>query len=142
MTRTYLNNAGESRRSADTRIETPPAIPIRHLTNRIIVDPLIYFFYYLSLRVSAVLILLVILFGIIIPPTFPGAYDQARPPEIGTLDVCRSAMPALSLLGHIPCIHERPNRDLPLSPIATISPDSRPFTPTLLASQPEHPPQA
>jgi hypothetical protein len=90
---------------------------------------------------KAVLILLSITLGIIAPPSLPLMIDHGVKAEIGTLDVCRSATPALSSNGDMPCMNECPCRHLPLAESKNAGIITPPFKPLLIAFQDERPPK-
>jgi hypothetical protein len=92
------------------------------------------------MRWQAVIVLLAIVAGAIVPPSFSltvGHGDQA----IGTLDLCHSGTPAISSNGDMPCVNECECRPLPLSQYRTFiipTPRCKPF---LIAYQDERPPK-
>ncbi|HUK99952.1 MAG TPA: hypothetical protein VLX29_03775 [Nitrospirota bacterium] len=94
------------------------------------------------MRILAVLILLAIALSIIIPPTFPFMNADRWRAEIGTLDVCHSAQPALSGNGDMPCKNEYACALLPLEQSAIGEIFNTPFKLTLFVFQEEHPPKA
>lgn len=59
-----------------------------------------------AMKWKSVLILLSIALSIVLPPSFPLLSDHGATAAIGTLDVCHSAMPALSSNGDMPCVNE------------------------------------
>ncbi len=54
------------------------------------------------MRWQAIIVLAVIAFSIVIPPSLPLMSHQDAQASIGTLDVCHSAVPALSSGGEMP----------------------------------------
>jgi len=94
------------------------------------------------MRLQAIIVLLAITLSIIVPPVLPGMVAPGGPAEIGTLDVCHSATPALSSNGDMPCINECMNQPLPPGhskvPAVTIPR----FTPLCIAFQDERPPKS
>jgi hypothetical protein len=66
------------------------------------------------MRWESVIVLAAITLSIIVPPSLPLAYRGGQA-EIGTLDVCHSATPALSSNGDMPCAIECPCLPLPLA---------------------------
>jgi hypothetical protein len=92
------------------------------------------------MRWRAVIVLLAITFSIIVPPslTLAGHGGQAA---IGTLDVCHSAIPALSSNGEMPCLNECSNSLLPLALQEVIHIVSLPDKPVFIAFQDERPPK-
>lgn len=92
------------------------------------------------MRWRAVIVLLAITFSIIVPPslTLAGHGGQAA---IGTLDVCHSAISALSSNGEMPCLNECSNSLLPLALQEVIHIVSLPDKPVFIAFQDERPPK-
>ena len=91
---------------------------------------------------QVVLILLSIALSIIVPPGMPLITDHVRSSVIGTLDVCHSAMPALSSNGDMPCVNEYQCRLMPLQ-LCKLSVITAPFfKPLIVSFQDERPPKA
>ncbi len=94
------------------------------------------------MRWQAIIVLLAIALSIVAPPVLPNRAAQGRQAEIGTLDVCHSAIPALSSNGDMPCINECMNQPLPLG-LNLIFADTTPrFKPFCIAFQDERPPKS
>jgi hypothetical protein len=94
------------------------------------------------MRMKAVIVLLAIAVSIIVPPSLPFTSSHSGHASIGILDVCHSAMPALSSNGDMPCITGCPCDPLPLvlEDIASLTlPLSKPF---LISYQDERPPKS
>jgi hypothetical protein len=94
------------------------------------------------MRWKSIILLLAIALSIVVPPALPIMIAQGGQTEIGTLDVCHSATPALSSNGDMPCINSAIDQPLPpgLSNIsAVIAPRSKPFC---IAFQDERPPKS
>jgi hypothetical protein len=91
------------------------------------------------MRWRAVIVLLAITLSIIVPPslTLAGHGGQAA---IGTLDVCHSAVPALSSNGEMPCLNTCSNSLLPLASQEVIHMVTLPEKPYFIAFQDERPP--
>lgn len=94
-----------------------------------------------NMRSVSLIVLLAVAFGVIVPPLIPmAAHDEF--PMIGTLDVCNSAVPALSSNGEMPCMNECPCKQGPAPVIVYAEKIDLLFTHFLLASQNELPPKA
>lgn len=91
---------------------------------------------------QALIVLLAIALGVVMPPSLPYLSDHGATASIGTLDVCHAAIPALSSSGHMPCMSECPCRILPLVQSAAVEILIPPFKPALFVFQDEHPPKA
>ncbi len=94
------------------------------------------------MRWQSIIVLLAIALSIVVPPALPIMAAQGGQAEIGTLDVCHSATPALSSNGDMPCINEGMNLLLPqeLSTVSAVAaPRSKPFC---IAFQDERPPKS
>ena len=92
------------------------------------------------MRWHAIIVLLAITFSIIVPPSLPLA-GRGGPAAIGTLDVCHSAIPALSSNGEMPCLNECSNAPLPLALQEVVHIVSPPDKPVFIAFQDERPPK-
>jgi hypothetical protein len=91
---------------------------------------------------KAILVLLAIVLSFIVPPSLPFMADRGALAEIGTLDVCHSATPALSTNGEMPCVNVSALSPLPLAQNQVpeiVNPRLKPF---LIASQDERPPKS
>ncbi len=95
-----------------------------------------------TMKCQAVLILFSIVLGIIIPPVMPAFSGNGNHAVLGTLDVCHSAMPALSSNGDMPCMNECPCMHPPLEQSAAAAITVIPFKPSLFVSLDERPPKA
>ncbi len=91
---------------------------------------------------QALIVLLAIALGIVVPPSLPLLSDHGAMAAIGSLDVCHSATPALSSNGDMPCVHECPCGHLPLSEDKNAAIFTPPFKPLLIPFQDERPPKA
>lgn len=89
-------------------------------------------------------ILLVVLLLTALSPlsalTFP--VKGSEEPVLGTLDVCRSAAPALSSNGSMPCMSESPATHAPVQLVAIAQCCIPILSQILLPSQNDRPPQA
>jgi hypothetical protein len=91
---------------------------------------------------QALIVLLAISLSIVVPSSLPFLSDHGAMAAIGTLDVCHSAIPALSSNGDMPCMSECPCRPLPLE-LYKIAVIVNPlFKPSALSFQDELPPKA
>lgn len=94
------------------------------------------------MRWQSIIVLLAIVLSIAAPPALPIMVAQGGQAEIGTLDVCHSATPALSSNGDMPCISASMNLPLPqgLIKISVVAvPRFKPFS---IAFQDERPPKS
>jgi hypothetical protein len=91
---------------------------------------------------QALLVLLVLAFGVLVPPTFlpnPGHLDQAAFEYSG---IERSTNPAVALCGDMPCLNQCPCKPHPLS-LNNASEVVRPlFLSFLFTYQEERPPKS
>ena len=94
------------------------------------------------MRWKAILVLLAITLTIIVPPVLPNMVASGGLAEIGTLDVCHSATPALSSNGDMPCINVGMNLPLPQGLIKTSAVAVPRFKPFSIAFQDERPPKS
>lgn len=94
------------------------------------------------MRWKAVIVLLAVVIGIVVPPSLPLMTAHEVQASIGTLDVCHKAAPALFSQGDMPCVNECPCHPLPLGSITVPDAVSSSFKPLLLTHQDERPPQA
>ncbi len=90
----------------------------------------------------AVILLIVLAFGVCVPPSFSIILADRGSAAIGTLDVCHSAMPALASDGDMPCLSSSP-----FLPHRTMTAKSQCiqntfFNPLLLVLLDERPPKA
>jgi hypothetical protein len=94
------------------------------------------------MRWQSILVLLAIALSIAVPPALSLMSAQGGQVEIGTLDVCHSATPALSSNSDLPCINAGMNQPLPLG-LSKVSAVAAPrFKPCSLAFQDERPPKS
>jgi len=94
------------------------------------------------MRWKAVIVLLAVLIGIVVPPSLPLLTTTGVEASLGTLDLCHKAAPALFSHGEMPCMNECPCQPLPLASIAIPAAAASAFKPLLLPFQDERPPQA
>lgn len=71
------------------------------------------------MRFAAIIILLSLELGIMVPPAFALTSTQDDMPCIGTLDVCHTAAPALASGGEMPCVNESFSCQCPIVSITT-----------------------
>jgi hypothetical protein len=94
------------------------------------------------MRWQAVIVLLTIVIGIVVPPALPlmtgGHGGQAT---IGALDVCHGNAPALSAQGDMSCLNESPCNFRPWSQSKTDRTVSIPVRPLFIAFQDERHPR-
>lgn len=90
---------------------------------------------------SAVLLLLTIAFSSALPTPMAARSRRGAGPHIGTLDVCRSAVPALSAKGAMPCMPESSCRHCPLLSAGPLPVDSLSFRPLMIVFRDERPPK-
>ncbi len=91
---------------------------------------------------QAVIVLLAIALTIFAPPALPLMIAQGGQAQIGTLDVCHSAAPALSANGEMPCLNSLPLDQQPKFSM-TYSVQQKPFFLQLLPTfDTEHPPRS
>lgn len=96
----------------------------------------------LRMRWQAVLILCSIVLGMALPSAAPLLGSHGPYAMLGNLDVCHSAMPALSAGGDMPCMNDCSRLHLPLAHSAAAEPVISPLRSILLVFQDEHPPKA
>lgn len=92
------------------------------------------------MRWQAIIILVVVLLGIVVPPSLP--FTTGNEQAIGSLDICHDAAPALSSNGDMPCINECSSCPLPLARYAVLESVNPSVKPLFIASQDERPPKA
>jgi hypothetical protein len=107
-----------------------------------IIDSPAQYYYSVSMRWQAVIVLLAIMLSIIVPPSLPMTISHDGQTSIATLDLCHSSAPALATSGNMPCTIECPCQPLPLARSAAAEIDKPPFRPFLIAFQDERPPKA
>jgi hypothetical protein len=90
---------------------------------------------------QAVIILFAIAVSIAVPPSLSSNAVHDKQAEIGTLDVCHSATPALSSNGDMPCISAFFCRPLPLAAFMVSIIIAPSLKPPIIAFQYEHPPK-
>ncbi len=102
----------------------------------------VIFFTVVTMKWPAVIVLLAIALTVFVPPVLPQTSMHSRTAEIGSLDVCHAATPALAANGEMPCIATVMSVHCPVMFIA-ISPSQKPFfLLSVYNSDTEHPPKA
>ena len=91
---------------------------------------------------KALIVLMALALSIVAPPSLPWLANTGSEAEIGTLDVCHSAMPALSGTGDMPCMNECPCVHAPLMANIGSTISHFLFKPQLIAFQDERPPRS
>ncbi len=91
---------------------------------------------------QAIIILAAIALSSVIPPSLPLLSYNGTQAAIGTLDVCHSAIPALSSSGEMPCVGECPCLPSPLSRTEVLHTSNPLGKPYLIPFQDERPPKA
>jgi len=91
---------------------------------------------------QASIVLLAIAISVIVPPSLPFLSDQGAMAEIGTLDVCHSATPALSSNGDMPCLSECSCCSVPLEFYKICEIVNPLLKPSAMSFQDERPPKA
>jgi len=91
---------------------------------------------------QAVIVLLAIALTILAPPALPLMNVPGRHAQIGALDVCHSATPAVAANGEMPCINSTPAVHCPTSFVAHTVSQKPFFLQSLLTFDSEHPPKA
>ncbi len=91
---------------------------------------------------QAIIVLAAIALSIVIPPSLPLLSDNGAQAAIGTLDVCHSAIPALSSSGEMPCVGECSCHLSPLSRIEVLHTANPICKLYLISFQDERPPKA
>lgn len=97
--------------------------------------------YALTMKWQALIVLVAIALSIVIPPSLPFLPGHRAMVAIGTIDVCHSAMPAVSGNGDMPCMHECLCGPLPpelYNNVAIPNPLIKPFA---ISYQDERPPK-
>jgi hypothetical protein len=94
------------------------------------------------MRWKALIVLLAVLIGVVVPPSLPLLTAAGAEASLGTLDVCHKASPALFSHGEMPCMNECPCQPLPLASISVPAVSASVFRPLLLPFQDERPPQS
>ena len=91
---------------------------------------------------QAIIVLLAIALTVLAPPSLPLLVARGGHAEIGALDVCHQATPALTSTGDMPCINSAPTVHRPVS-FVTLSASQKPFfLQSLFTFDREHPPKA
>jgi hypothetical protein len=91
---------------------------------------------------NAVIVLVAILIGIVVPPSLPLIIAIGEQASLGELDVCHSATPALSSNGEMPCVPGITSK-LPIYLSITTSDSFYPvITEVVFAAPNEQPPKA
>ena len=91
---------------------------------------------------QAILILCSLVLGMALPSSAPIAVNHGACAELGILDVCHSAMPALSSNGDMPCTNDCSCLHLPLAQSAAAELSLPLFQTILFVFQDERPPEA
>jgi len=110
--------------------------------NKFVIDNIRQMYYLRNMKFAAGVILVVVSFGIVVPPSLPLLIDHQGESSIGVLDVCNAGTPALSAGGEMPCMSQGAMSIAPtLFHYSSIqaSPVAPPFVSFLVD---EHPPQA
>jgi hypothetical protein len=94
------------------------------------------------MRWQSIIVILAITLGILVPPALPIMVSQGGHAEIGTLDVCHSATPALSSNGDMPCINSGIDLPLPQGLVKVSAVATPRFKPFCIAFQDERPPKS
>jgi hypothetical protein len=91
----------------------------------------------------SIILLIVLAFTVLAPlSSFTFVFVQKSGSFLVNLDVCRSAAPALSTSGEMPCVSACPCSFAPTVSISTNEPAYSLFTELILASRNEQPPKA
>ncbi len=90
----------------------------------------------------AVIVLLAIAVGAILPPALPLLSDHGAQVSIGTLDVCHSSVPALASNGETPCVGECPFHAAPPMMIEVRQTAEQSLNPCFTPFQEDRPPKA
>jgi len=92
------------------------------------------------MRSVSFIVLLAVAFGFIVPPLVPMvAHDES--PMIGNIDICNSAVPALSSSGEMPFVSARLCNFAPTVSVSTYEPVHPRFTELIFTAPNEHPPK-
>lgn len=91
---------------------------------------------------QAIIVLLAITFSIFVAPSMPLTAYHGRQVAIGTLDICHSSDPVLSVNGHMPVLNQSPFVVLPLVLNTVSTNKNSPLRIFFVASPDERPPQA
>ncbi len=91
---------------------------------------------------QAIIVLMAIALGIMLPPAVPLVSDTGARASIGMLDVCHASVPALSCGGEMPCVGECPCLPSPLALTAIFQAVDPSLKPSLIPFQDERPPKA
>ncbi len=94
------------------------------------------------MRWQAVIVLLAIAVGAIVPPSFNLTIGHDCQAELGTLDLCHSGTPAISANGDMPCMKEGSYLPLPPARAKVHAEANSPVNPASMAFQDERPPEA
>lgn len=122
--------------------EVRDVVPAEVLKFELYVDKLFKIPILFSMRWTSIIVLLAIALSIVVPPALPIMAARDGQAEIGTLDICHSATPALSSNGEMPCIHACMNQPLPPG-LSTVPAVATPrFKPFCIAFQDERPPKS
>jgi len=106
------------------------------------VDTELHSFYSAAMRFLASLLLVAVLIGLVVPPTLSVTLAGGGAVEVGLLDVCHQAAPALAANGDMPCINESPCMLSPTLFVIAFTYIDPVSIPLLIPSQNDRPPQA
>jgi len=91
---------------------------------------------------QAIFVLLTIALSIVVPPSLPLMVLHDGRAELGALDVCHAATPALSSNGDMPVINACSSEPLPLACITVVEIVNPYFKPFFFSFPDERPPEA
>ena len=94
------------------------------------------------MKTSAVIILLAVAFGLMLPPAVPLVAGNGGTAAIGILDICHSAAPAISSSGEMPCISTSLCKHCPLMTITYTTSAKLSFSQSFFVLETEQPPKA
>jgi hypothetical protein len=96
-----------------------------------------------NMKWVSVILLIVFAFTVIAPMTlFTLTIVHDEGSFLGNLDVCRSAAPAMSSNGEMPCVSVCPFSSVPMLYLSTIAPSPQVFAELILTTRNEHPPRS
>ena len=70
------------------------------------IDNIRQMYYFQVMKCAARIVLAVLLFGIVVPPSLPFLTDHRGEISIGVLDVCHAGTPAIAAGGEMPCMSQ------------------------------------
>jgi len=94
------------------------------------------------MRFLSLILLILLLVGIMVPPSFGIMLSRDGDSALGVLDICHSSEPALSSDGEMPCINATSCSHTTTQSVSTIEPYRPLFSQLLISSQNEQPPKA